>query len=197
MGEPAGAMNAIPRAIATSLLSATFLVASAVAQQQTPQPEFPAPTVSPILVRALTISGEHARANGVIRCLATIDRYAGALTQAAPHDAQSTWHSQIPDDRLFNSVIAFEATPAVGLVTAAPAAAACDIGVQYIAYHSESCISLRERSMRGWQLTWQTGSVIAFSDGGARTAYLLQAGAGCVSIEQQVHFIDGAPAADP
>jgi len=142
---------------------------------------------------ALTIPGQHARANGVVTCLPVIDAVARQVIADAPANAQSVWHAQDPDKRLFMSAIAAEQAPAMAFVTAAPAAGgACDSTAVQISYVAESCLGLRAGGLAGLRATWQTGAVAAFAHPSGAAYYLIQAGTGCLVVIQEVRFVENA-----
>ncbi len=170
--------GAIATALAAAVL-ASVLVPVASAQQE------PSP--------ALTIPGQHASANGVATCLPLIDGVARQIIAGAPANAQSVWHAQAPDKRLFMSAIAADQAPAMGFVTAAPAAGgACDSAAVQVSYVAESCLALRGGGLANLQPTWQTRAVAAFLHPTGAAYYLTQAGTGCLVVIQEVRFADPA-----
>lgn len=145
---------------------------------------------------ALTIPGQHARANGVVTCLPVIEGVARQVIADAPANAQSVWHAKDPDKRLFMSAIAADRAPAMAFVTAAPdEAGACDSTAVQISYVAESCLGLRAGGLAGLQPTWQTGSVAAFLHPTGAAYYLMQAGTGCLVAIQEVRFLENAAGA--
>ncbi|HXV25313.1 MAG TPA: hypothetical protein VED46_13760 [Alphaproteobacteria bacterium] len=144
----------------------------------------------------MTIPGQHAQANGVTTCLPVIDKLGRRVIADAPANAQSVWHVQDPDRRLFTTAIAADHAPAIGFITVTPGEkGACDATLEQISYFAESCVGLRERGLAELQPNWQTRSVAAFLHPTGAAYYLIQAGTGCLVVIQEVRFVEPGAAA--
>jgi hypothetical protein len=153
------------------------------------QSQPPAPGAAPSAAPAPTIPAEHALAQGFNRCLGALDVTTRDLVKSAPYDAMSRWSSDKPDNHVFDTVLAIRKPQSVGLVIVAPTGdGGCDAVSEQIGYFAQSCPVFRDTVLKEWRLLWDGKALIAYRAANGTIDLLVNAGEGCVVIEQQVRY---------
>jgi hypothetical protein len=160
------------------------------------QPPAAAPQPQPSPLPTTTIPAQHAQQHGASECLAPLDNATRDIVKASPCAAVSTWNTKSPDKRSFSTVLALEQPESAAFLTVAPTRdGGCDTVSEHVAFVRESCVLFRESALKNWHFAWDGKTVVSYSAPDGHVAYLMQAGAGCVVVEQRIASGAAAPAA--
>ena len=160
------------------------------------QPPAAAPQPQPSPQNAPTLPAQHALQHGAPECVGQLDSATREIVKASQYAAVSTWNNKSPDKRSFSTVLAIQQPESVGFLTVAPTRdGGCDAVSEHVAFVRDSCVAFRENRLKGWRFVWDGKTVVSYGAPDGHVAYLMQAGDGCVIVEQRFASGAAAPAA--
>lgn len=136
---------------------------------------------------AETKPSEQAGRYGVVSCRDKIEEVAKFIVKESNYTSMSTSNKKNPNDRLFNSQVAIDDSGVAVMNVTPSKLGLCDVSYTRVIYFSQSCMALRESTLKEWKFAGEQGSVIFLSSDGP-DAMLMPAKSGCVMVKTEVAY---------